>query len=170
MERGFVPFWRKSVDSRVFMNAELWHLWSYILFKARSEAGWVSVKTGRGNTEVWLEPGQMIFGRYAVAKKLKQNPSTLYKRLMKLKNLGNCNTKNNTHFTIVTVINWRTYAGHIIPLATRKVTRKEHASNTQVTQRTMITMITMKRRKPLCLNESPVQTVRFLWLAFSGTQ
>jgi len=131
MERGFVPFWRKSLDSRVFSNPELWHLWSYILLKARSEAGWVSVKTGRGNTEVWLDPGQMIFGRYAVAKKLKQKPSALYTHLKKLEKLGNCNTKNNTHFTIVTVINWSSYAEHVIPIATRKTTPKQHANNTK---------------------------------------
>lgn len=91
----------------------------------------MSVKTGRGNTEVWLDPGQMIFGRYAVAKKLKQKPSALYTRLKKLEKLGNCNTRNNTHFTIVTVIKWSSYAEHIIPIATRKTTPKQHANNTK---------------------------------------
>jgi hypothetical protein len=109
MDRGFVPLWRKSRDSQVFKDAALWHLWSYILLSARGKPGWVYVSTGRSETEVFLDVGQMIFGRNTVAHILKQKPISTYKRLLKLEKMGNVNIQNNTHYSLITVNNWVSY-------------------------------------------------------------
>lgn len=129
MYRGFIPTWRKSLESRVFKDPFLWHLWSYILLKARSEAGWVNVETGKGETEVWLEPGQMIFGRNRVARKLKQKPTSTYKRLLKLEKMQNVVIQSNTHYSIVTVLNWPLYAEY----DKQKEQPKEQAGDNQGT-------------------------------------
>lgn len=69
----------------------------------------VSLKTGRSTTEVHLKPGQFIFGRFAAASALQKTPSGTYKRLQKLKRMGNCNTQTFAHYTLVTVCNWQIY-------------------------------------------------------------
>jgi hypothetical protein len=110
MHRGFVPFWRKSLESQAFYSAELWQLWCYILLKARTEPGWVSLDMGRASTEVYLKEGQMIFGRNSVAKILKQHPESLRKRMQKLITMQNCTMQSTNHYSIVTVVNWDRYA------------------------------------------------------------
>ena len=67
------------------------------------------VKTGRGNIVVTVQPGQFIYGKYSASKELKMSASTIWKRMQKLKTIGNCNLESNHHYTLVTIINWNTY-------------------------------------------------------------
>jgi len=127
--QGWIKLHRKSIHSCVWQNAYLWQLWSYCLLKATHKPMWVSVKTGRGFTEIQLQPGQFIFGRFAAAKDLKTTPSSTYKRLQKLKKLGNINTQNMTHFTLITVNNWDLYQNQENESNTQ-VAPKEHPSST----------------------------------------
>jgi hypothetical protein len=126
---GWVKLYRKSLDSRAWQNPHLWKLWCYCLLRANHKAGWVSVKTGRGQTEVYLEAGQFVFGRFSAAKDLRSNADATYKRLCKLKTLGNITTQNKTHFTVVTLCNWGFYQ-NAQPEITTQVTPKHHPSNT----------------------------------------
>ena len=97
------------MDSQVWHDAELWQLWCYCLMRAAYKPHWASVKTGRGQTQVWLEPGQFIFGRFETAKEIKQNPSSVRNRMEKLKSIGNVDIQADTHFSIVTICNWDRY-------------------------------------------------------------
>jgi len=63
--------------SRVFQNEGLFKIWMWCLLKANHKGQWIIIKTGRGTTEVWIEPGQFIFGRLTAAKELKMKPSTV---------------------------------------------------------------------------------------------
>jgi len=63
MERYWVKLWRKSVDSQAFQNEGLWKVWSWCLMKANHAEAWFPLETGRGTTEVHLQPGQFLFGR-----------------------------------------------------------------------------------------------------------
>jgi len=127
--QGWVRLYRKSLDSRVWHNPHLWQLWCYCLLRANHKPCWASVKTGRGQTEVYLEPGQFIFGRFSTAKDLKAKPDATYKRLLKLKTLGNITTQNRTHFTVVTLCNWDLYQNAQADITTQ-VPPKYHPSNT----------------------------------------
>jgi hypothetical protein len=98
-----------SEDSRVFQNEGLWKVWTWCLMRAAWEGHWVDMKVGRQKTEVWVEPGQFIFGRYSAAEKLKMKPSTVWKRMQKLKNMRNCDIKSNSKYTVVSIINWDIY-------------------------------------------------------------
>ena len=109
MERGYVKLWRKSLDSRVFQNPELWQLWTWCLLRAAHKAHWLSVSTGRGRTEIELQPGQLVFGSNVAAAALGQAPRTTLKRLHKLARMGCCTLKNCDHFTVITITNWSTY-------------------------------------------------------------
>ncbi len=97
--------------------------------RANHKSTWVSVKTGRGETQVHLEPGQFIFGRFAVARDLGANPVTTYKRLLKLKKFKNVTTQNKVHYTLVAVKNWDLYQNTETALPP-KVSPKYHPSIT----------------------------------------
>ncbi len=109
MERGYIKLWRKSMDSRIYANKELWQLWTGCLMNANHSKKWVSMTTGRGHTEVEVLPGQFVFGRHTWAKKLNVKPSTLWKRMLKLKTLGFLNIQSNNSYSVITIVNWETY-------------------------------------------------------------
>jgi hypothetical protein len=98
--------------------------------KANHEDNWMPIITGKGTTEVLVKRGQFVFGRKSAAKALKMDESTIYKRMMKLKNMENCNIQSNTHWSLVTVLNYELYQGSPHDEVTGKVTPKEHPSNT----------------------------------------
>ena len=88
--------------------------------KASHEEKWVPIKTGKGETIVHLMPGQFIFGRKSASKKLRMKPSSVRNRIEKLKNIGNLDTQPNTHFSIITVLNWDVYNTQFVKVDTEK--------------------------------------------------
>lgn len=77
--------------------------------KANHKQTWVSVVTGRGRTEVELQPGQFIFGRKKAADELNMAESSIRNRIDKLKKMRNLDIKTDTHFSIISIMNWDTY-------------------------------------------------------------
>jgi len=129
MSEGWIKLHRKLLDSRVFANEGLLRLWLYCLCRANHKTTYVYIQTGKGNTEVKVNAGEFIFGRNSVSKDLKMNPSTLYKRMKKLENIGNVNIKSNTHYSIVSICKWEVYQSS----DNEKQHAKEQPSNNQVT-------------------------------------
>jgi hypothetical protein len=129
MERGYLKLWRCTLDTDIWSNESLWRLWSWCLLKASHKERWFSISTGKGTTEVHLLPGQFVFGRKTAAKELRWTESTIYKRLLKLKTLGNCNIESNTHYSVVTICKWSIYQ----PVEIQKEQPKEQAGNRQGT-------------------------------------
>jgi hypothetical protein len=130
---GYVSLWRKSINSRVFKNEGLWKVWTWCLMKANHEEKWISLKTGKGVIEVFVKPGQFVFGRYSASAELAMNPNTTWKRMQKLKNLQNINIESNSQYSIITIVNWDTY--QVEPKksnskSNRQVTGKCLSSNT----------------------------------------
>ena len=76
-----------------------------------------------------MKPGQFIFGRLSAAKELRSKPDATYKRMLKLKKLGNITTQNRTHFTVITINNWDFYQNQDADI-TNQVTTKYQPSNT----------------------------------------
>jgi hypothetical protein len=126
---GYVHVWRKLLDSRVWNSAELLKVWMWCLLKASHSQQWFPVDTGKGTTEVFLDKGQFIFGRNSASKELKQKPTTTYKRMLKLKSIGNIDIKSDTHYSIVTICNWSIYQS----TEHKKEQAKCQASDNQVT-------------------------------------
>ncbi|MBN1226342.1 MAG: conserved phage C-terminal domain-containing protein [Deltaproteobacteria bacterium] len=129
MNQGYVKIYRKTLDSRVFQSEGLLKVWLWCLLSANHKGAWVTVKTGKGTTEVWVDSGQFIFGRKSAGKALKMSPSTVWKRMLKLKNMQNLNIDSNTLYSIITIINWETYQGSLNKGDTEgdsEVTAKEH--------------------------------------------
>ena len=108
-DAGWVRLWRKSLGSVVFADDGLWQIFCWCLLKATYEPRTVPVRTGRGCTTVVLEPGQFIFGRYTASGDLGLKPSTTWGRMHRLCALGVITIKSNTHFSVITLVNWRQY-------------------------------------------------------------
>ena len=106
---GFVLLYRKTIDSRVFQNANLYKVWSWCLCKASHKEQWVPMQTGRGITEVHIYPGQFIFGRKVAAKELLMKPSSVRNRMEKLKNMRNVDIQPDRHYSVITILNWDIY-------------------------------------------------------------
>jgi len=153
MTGGWLKLHRKSTRSRVFQNDSLWKLWTWCLMRANFETEWATIRSGRGSTEVEVGPGQFIFGRKSAARELKMKPSTLWKRMLKLKSIGNLNIESNTQYSLVTIVNWDSYQGHEEKRNTEsdsQGTAKEQPSDSQVTQvRTIRTIKNEKNTPPL---------------------
>lgn len=106
---GYVKLFRKTLDSRVFANDGLLKVWIWCLLKASHKTEWVTMKTGSGSTEVQVNPGQFVYGRKAAAKELRAPQGSVRNRIEKLKNIGNLAIQPDTHYSIITIINWDTY-------------------------------------------------------------
>jgi len=109
MNRGYFKTWRKITDSAVFQNEGLLKVFIWSMARAAYRETFVTVRTGRGVSEVKLLPGQFIFGRESAAQELNMKPSTAWKRMLKLKNLEILNIESNSHYSIITIVNWDTY-------------------------------------------------------------
>lgn len=131
MDDGFILVHRKTMKSQVWQTPELFKVWMWMLFKASFEETWFSANTGSGKTEVKVGPGEFVTGRFEAAKELKMKPSSAWKRIMKLKNIGNCDTKSDKHFTIISIVNWDRYQ---MPKNQREH-QKEQPGDKQVTTR-----------------------------------
>ena len=124
-KEGYVKLYRKALDNPIFYKPELWQIFSYCLLRAGHEESRI-IFNGK---EVILAPGSFVTGRVSMAKDLKQNPMTTYKRLKVLENLKILNIKSNNKFSIVTIENWELYQPKT-KKATSKGTTKEQQGNT----------------------------------------
>ena len=126
---GWIKLHRKLIENPIFLKPELLQLFIYCLLKANHEAQ----KIIFNGQEVEIKIGQFITGRNAMAKDLKQNPITTYKRLKILENLKILNIKSNNKFSVVTVVNYGLYQSEEIKRNTKrnnKGTTREQQGNT----------------------------------------
>lgn len=114
MRRGYVRLWRCSEDSAVWQDDRLWRLWCHLLIHARYDDGWVSID-GLAKPISVLR-GQLMVGRMAIHKSLypkkrkyTPSPSTVWRRLQTLRDMGNITLEMNSRFTMVTICNYDTY-------------------------------------------------------------
>lgn len=109
LDDGWVKLHRRMLQTRAFQNPEVCKVWLWCMLKATYKRRWVSVRVGRGDTEVELMPGQFIFGRKSAAKELRMKPSSVHDRMEKLRDMQNIVIQPNTHYSVITVCNWETY-------------------------------------------------------------
>lgn len=130
VEEGWIKLHRKLLDSQVFQSEGLLKVWIWCLLKANHKDNWVSVKTGRGITEVLVRRGQFIFGRETASKELKMAPRTVYDRMQKLARMQNLAIQPATHYSIVTIQNYNHYQKSEIINPTSNPTPNQHPTNT----------------------------------------
>ncbi|MFA7185604.1 MAG: hypothetical protein WC082_11955 [Victivallales bacterium] len=107
MNRGYVHFWRKSLDSGWLRNHQLWVFWSYCLLKATHREYDAIV----GLQRVHLNPGQFIFGRRQASIETGLTERQIRTIIEFLKKAGNLTIKTTNRFSIISIINWDIYQG-----------------------------------------------------------
>jgi hypothetical protein len=130
---GWIRLWRQALDSDLFADPHLWHLFTWCLLRANHSHCSVRVKTGRGFTVVDVLPGQFIFGRKSASRELNLPESTLNDRMKKLEEKNSINIKPDTHFSIVSIVNWQHFQsenGEVQQATDRQATGKQQASDT----------------------------------------
>lgn len=105
MSDGFVKLHRKSVDSRVFSDANLWRLWCWCLLRSSWKRSWYM--------GLELHPGQFSTGREAASSELGISGSAWYRGMVKLQELGCIRMIPNNRFTIVCIEKWEVYQGEV---------------------------------------------------------
>lgn len=105
MNQGYVKLWRKSLDAGWLKNHKLWIFWTYCLMKATYKPH----KAIIGNREVFLEPGQFIFGRRVAANETGLTERQIRTILAFLINAGNLTIKTTNKYSVITIVNWHIY-------------------------------------------------------------
>ena len=105
MDEGYVNLWRKSLDSFIFENPELWKFWCWCLMKAT----WKPFTALVGFQTVDLIPGQFIFGRDKASIETGLSVKKIRNFLIILKKRGNTAIKTTNKYSIITINNWDTY-------------------------------------------------------------
>lgn len=106
---NWIALHRKIIDSAVFADAELLRLWVWILSRASFRVVHLPMTIGRGQTIVELSPGQLVIGRNTGAAALGWKPSTFRDRLERLAKLDMVTITPDTHWSVVSIVNWGTY-------------------------------------------------------------
>jgi hypothetical protein len=108
MDRGHVKLWRKSMDSGLLQNSNVWTFWCWCLLKAT----WKEREMLVNFQVVKLFPGQFIFGRVSASHELKMSERSIRTCLDKLKNMGNLTIKTTNRYSVISIVNWGIYQGN----------------------------------------------------------
>jgi len=103
--QGWVSLHRKSLESVVFQNPNLWQVWCYCLLRANHKKNRILFE----GKELNIKPGQFITGRFQGSKDCKMKPSTFRNQLEKLKILKNLDIESDNKNSIITIVNWAQY-------------------------------------------------------------
>jgi hypothetical protein len=124
MAGDWLKLHRRAIESQVFSDPHLWHLFCWCLLRANWKRGYFK--------GVEIPPGSFACGRNAAAEELGVNASTWYKRIQKLESMGVISLSGNNRFTTITVQKWAYYQDGSGD-GNNEVTTKEQPSNNQVT-------------------------------------
>lgn len=109
LSRGCVLIARSLDESDIFQNEKWLKVWIWCLIQANHKGRSVPVNIGRSTSVVFVERGQFIFGRNQAAKKLNMPPSTVRNIMDKLKKCKNLDIKEDSHYSLVTIIDYDIY-------------------------------------------------------------
>lgn len=99
--QGYIKLHRKILDNGVFADAELLKVFVWCILKANTTPNMVY---GRK-----VDVGEFITGRITASEELHLKPSTIYKRLQKLKSQGYIDIASSTKNSLITVVNYKSY-------------------------------------------------------------
>lgn len=109
MSEGYVRLYRQTLDSEVFKDAGVFHLFAALLLIATRNPIELTRKNGRGVVRVRLEPGESIVSERELAATLHAGRNQIHKRMEALVKLGCVTTRTDGNVTIATVLNWTTF-------------------------------------------------------------
>jgi hypothetical protein len=108
-ENGCIFLSRSILNSKVFRNEKWLKVWIWCLLKANHKEISLPVKTGRGNTVIQIKRGQFLYGRHSASRALDMPASTIRNIIVHLVRWENLDIQADTHYSIITVLNYDTY-------------------------------------------------------------
>ena len=118
MHRGYVKLWRKSLESQVWADKNLFRAFICCLLLANYKETWVKVD-GLA-TPIKVDKGQFITGRFAfhkvmypVKRKSNPNPKTCERWLISLQDMQILSIKTSNKFSLVSILNWEMYQDEV---------------------------------------------------------
>jgi hypothetical protein len=127
LDDSFFLLWRSILDKPHFADPNLLKVWVWCLAKASYKPRCIYVKTGRGSTTVTLQRGQFLYGRKAAAHELQMPEGSVRDRMQKLRELDSIAIQPDTHFSIITVVNFDAYQ----PSTSNRRQATRHPTDTQ---------------------------------------
>lgn len=153
MRNGYVKLWRKSQDSQVFSDPGVWKLWCLCLMKASHKVTYVTVEQQKEPVKVL--PGQFVTGRYSLHSEYyfrrilhAKSPSTLWRWMKLLENMGNLHIQTNSRYSLVTIINWDAYQGTSVD--SEQPNEQPMNSRCTADEQPMHTNKNVKKRESMC--------------------
>jgi len=142
--KGAIVVSRDLINEPVFANPNLLKAWIYCLMKANFKQKWVSLRVGKGFTEVEVQRGTFIYGRNKTAENLQLTASqtqTLFDKLAKFKYIS---IESSNQYSIVTILdynelqslnNYKT-ATNLQPTCNQSATNRQPIDNQPATNNT----------------------------------
>jgi hypothetical protein len=159
---GWIRLYRGIIDSAVFKDPHLLQLFVWLLCRASFRENSVSMTTGRGETIVSLQPGQCIVGRKTSARELGWPESSFRNRLARVKRMQIIETKEDTHWTIVSIVNWDKYQSEEDEGRTGNRTAKGQAKDNQRTQEKNAKNAKNEKNSTRCFDASDFELAEFM--------
>lgn len=129
MHRGYIKLWRKSLDSGMLRNHELWAFWCWCLIKASHK----EMSQLVGLQKLRILPGQFVFGRRKAAQELKLHESRIFRMLKWLETEQQINIQANNKYSIITIVNWGIYQSEELSSEQQIEQHNEHQMNNKRT-------------------------------------
>jgi len=98
MAGDWLKLYRRSIESQVFSDPHLWHLFCWCLLRANWKPGYFQ--------GIEIPAGSFATGRDAAGESLGLSGSAWYRRLKKLESMGVISVKANNRFTVISVLKW----------------------------------------------------------------
>lgn len=108
---GYIKLHRQIMDSWVFTDPISLKIWVWLLSKSSIQNQVVSLKIGKGFTNISIERGQLIFGRNAASEVLDIPAKTIERHLLKFQNDGMIIKKSTNQYSVITICKYDTYQG-----------------------------------------------------------
>ena len=105
-QQGWVKLQRSLLDSPILKNPTLIQIYTWSQLKANHQPKWFSIKVGNGTKEIFCDVGQFITGRNKATDELGMPGSTWYTNITKLKDYGYLAIESNSHYSLITVVNY----------------------------------------------------------------
>lgn len=105
MYRGYIKLWRKTLDSSIWENHNLFRFWVWCLLRASHQGKEVLV----GFQKITLNPGQFVFGLHKAAQETGLSPRQSRTCINALKIMENLTIKSTNKYSIISIINWDSY-------------------------------------------------------------
>ena len=105
MSNGWVKLHRGLLEHGIFRDAEVLQVWMYLLLRA----SYREQKLAIGRQVIFLQPGQLLYGRRAVSDKLSMGEGKLRGIMEMLEQSGSIVVESTNRYSVVTIVNWMEY-------------------------------------------------------------